>query len=176
MWHKLIFGPWGSAPKLMALGNTSRHHKSWLRGVWPCTVGQPRWYWHGWYLEATDLGSKVGATDLGIDLRAEIYGSDLGALICGSDLGAEICGSVLGVGIYGSDLGAMDLWLRPRSMDIGAELGFRNKFYCMNLLSFVPPPSRGFALHRSNYIMSKSVDIQNKQNSYSPNTLSNYIA
>jgi len=71
--------------------------------------------------------------------------------------------------ICGSDL---------RAMDPGTELGFkfRNKFYRLSLFSFVSPPSRILALHRINYVMSKSLDIQNKRNSYNPKTLSNYIA
>ena len=31
----------------------------------------------GWYLGATDLGSKLGATDLGAELGAKICGSEL---------------------------------------------------------------------------------------------------
>jgi hypothetical protein len=68
-------------------GNTSRRHRSWLRGAWPRTAGHHKWRWRGWYLEATDLGSELGATDLGAELGAKIYGSDLIATYPGAEHG-----------------------------------------------------------------------------------------
>ena len=34
--RKLIFGPWDRRQNSWRHGNTSRHHRSWLRGAWPC--------------------------------------------------------------------------------------------------------------------------------------------
>jgi hypothetical protein len=69
-----------------------------------------------------------------------------------SDPIAKICGS--------------DLEVRDHS------LYSQTKFSHPSLLSFVSPPSQVFVLRRSNYIISKSLDMQNKQGH---NTLPNYI-
>ena len=60
---KLIFDPRGQRQDSWLWGNTSRRHRSWLRGAWSCTAGHPRWRWRGRYLEAVDLGFKLGAMD-----------------------------------------------------------------------------------------------------------------
>ena len=77
---------------------------------------------------------QILAPTLELKSVAPTFGTDLGAQICGSDL---------------------------RAMDPGAELGFKftNKFYCVNLLSFVLLPSHILALYRINYVISKSLDI-----------------
>ena len=70
-------------------GNTSRRHRSWLRGAWPCTAGHPRWRWRGRYLGATDLGSELGAKICGSDLGAVDLGSELRAMDPGAELDSK---------------------------------------------------------------------------------------
>ena len=75
-------------------GNTSRRHRSWLWGAWPCIAGHPRWRWRGRYLGATDLGSELGAKICGSDLGAVDLGSELGAMDPGAEHGFKTHGQV----------------------------------------------------------------------------------